>query len=140
MLLIVLSIYLFCLLKDFLMSNSCDFGVFSIAFETSRKEARICKQEFEEVKKRRYELFSRCFEHASIAIDRIYKKLCRNTSAQVCCVQGLSLKGLSGCFVTQNKAALLVSKDSLSPKDENYRNRLQKFRVREGIGNKPKYA
>uniref|UniRef100_A0A8C9MI29 Structural maintenance of chromosomes 1B n=1 Tax=Serinus canaria TaxID=9135 RepID=A0A8C9MI29_SERCA len=52
------------------------------AFENSRKEARICKQEFEEVKKRRYELFSRCFEHASIAIDRIYKKLCRNSSAQ----------------------------------------------------------
>ncbi|XP_038009200.1 structural maintenance of chromosomes protein 1B isoform X2 [Motacilla alba alba] len=53
------------------------------AFENSRKEARICKQEFEEVKKRRYDLFSRCFEHASIAIDRIYKKLCRNSSAQV---------------------------------------------------------
>ncbi|NXG21323.1 SMC1B protein, partial [Grallaria varia] len=52
------------------------------AFESSRKEARICKQEFEEVKKRRYELFSRCFEHASIAIDRIYKQLCRNSSAQ----------------------------------------------------------
>uniref|UniRef100_A0A8C3NR33 Structural maintenance of chromosomes protein n=1 Tax=Cyanoderma ruficeps TaxID=181631 RepID=A0A8C3NR33_9PASS len=52
------------------------------AFEASRKEARICKQEFEEVKKRRYELFSQCFEHASIAIDRIYKKLCRNNSAQ----------------------------------------------------------
>ncbi|NXI07465.1 SMC1B protein, partial [Irena cyanogastra] len=52
------------------------------AFETSRQEARKCKQEFEEVKKRRYELFSRCFEHASIAIDRIYKKLCRNSSAQ----------------------------------------------------------
>ncbi|CAN8212728.1 unnamed protein product [Coccothraustes coccothraustes] len=52
------------------------------AFENSRKEARICKQEFEEVKKRRYELFSRCFEHASIAIDKIYKKLCRNSSAQ----------------------------------------------------------
>ncbi|XP_066040434.1 structural maintenance of chromosomes protein 1B isoform X1 [Chamaea fasciata] len=52
------------------------------AFESSRKEARICKQEFEEVKKRRYELFSQCFEHASIAIDRIYKKLCRNSSAQ----------------------------------------------------------
>ncbi|XP_053799275.1 structural maintenance of chromosomes protein 1B isoform X2 [Vidua chalybeata] len=52
------------------------------AFETSRKEARICKQEFEEVKKRRYDLFSQCFEHASIAIDRIYKKLCRNSSAQ----------------------------------------------------------
>ncbi|KAL2309734.1 hypothetical protein Nmel_005958 [Mimus melanotis] len=52
------------------------------AFEASRKEARICKQEFEEVKKRRYELFTRCFEHASIAIDRIYKRLCRNSSAQ----------------------------------------------------------
>ncbi|NXJ89906.1 SMC1B protein, partial [Corythaixoides concolor] len=52
------------------------------AFETSRKEARICKQEFEQVKKRRYELFSRCFEHASVAIDQIYKKICRNSSAQ----------------------------------------------------------
>ncbi|NWU84979.1 SMC1B protein, partial [Onychorhynchus coronatus] len=52
------------------------------AFESSRKEARTCKQEFEEVKRRRYELFSRCFEHASIAIDRIYKRLCRTTSAQ----------------------------------------------------------
>uniref|UniRef100_A0A672U0J1 Structural maintenance of chromosomes protein n=1 Tax=Strigops habroptila TaxID=2489341 RepID=A0A672U0J1_STRHB len=52
------------------------------AFETSRKKARTCKQEFEQVKKKRYELFSRCFEHASIAIDQIYKKLCRNSSAQ----------------------------------------------------------
>ncbi|XP_057282882.1 structural maintenance of chromosomes protein 1B isoform X1 [Pezoporus wallicus] len=52
------------------------------AFETSRKEARTCKQEFEQVKRRRYELFSRCFEHASVAIDQIYKKLCRNSSAQ----------------------------------------------------------
>uniref|UniRef100_A0A8C3TN99 Structural maintenance of chromosomes protein n=1 Tax=Catharus ustulatus TaxID=91951 RepID=A0A8C3TN99_CATUS len=52
------------------------------AFENSRKEARICKREFVEVKKRRYELFARCFEHASVAIDRIYKRLCRNSSAQ----------------------------------------------------------
>uniref|UniRef100_A0A8B9NHE0 Structural maintenance of chromosomes protein n=1 Tax=Accipiter nisus TaxID=211598 RepID=A0A8B9NHE0_9AVES len=52
------------------------------AFETSRKEARTCKKEFEQVKKKRYELFSQCFEHASIAIDQIYKKLCRNSSAQ----------------------------------------------------------
>ncbi|NXW62343.1 SMC1B protein, partial [Eurystomus gularis] len=52
------------------------------AFETSRKEARTCKQEFEQVKKKRYELFSRCFEHASVAIDQIYKKLCRNSTAQ----------------------------------------------------------
>ncbi|XP_069719730.1 structural maintenance of chromosomes protein 1B [Phaenicophaeus curvirostris] len=52
------------------------------AFETSRKEARTCKQEFEDVKKKRYELFSQCFEHASVAVDQIYKKLCRNHSAQ----------------------------------------------------------
>lgn len=54
-----------------------------LAFEASRKEARICRQEFEQVKKRRYNLFSQCFEHVSVAIDQIYKKLCRNNSAQV---------------------------------------------------------
>ncbi|MEE6477608.1 hypothetical protein FKM82_011568 [Ascaphus truei] len=52
------------------------------AFEASRKKARLCRQQFEQVKHRRYELFSQCFEHVSIAIDQIYKKLCRNASAQ----------------------------------------------------------
>ncbi|XP_074083392.1 LOW QUALITY PROTEIN: structural maintenance of chromosomes protein 1B [Macrotis lagotis] len=52
------------------------------AFEASRKEARICRQEFEQVKRRRYDLFSQCFEHVSVSIDQIYKKLCRNNSAQ----------------------------------------------------------
>ncbi|KAM4675747.1 structural maintenance of chromosomes protein 1B-like [Discoglossus pictus] len=52
------------------------------AFEASRRKARLCRQEFEQVKQRRYELFSQCFEHVCIAIDHIYKKLCRNTSAQ----------------------------------------------------------
>ncbi|XP_078250289.1 structural maintenance of chromosomes protein 1B isoform X4 [Pogona vitticeps] len=52
------------------------------AFEAHRKEARLCRQEFEKVKKRRYERFSQCFEHVSVAIDQIYKKLCRNSSAQ----------------------------------------------------------
>nr|KAF6497850.1 structural maintenance of chromosomes 1B [Rousettus aegyptiacus] len=52
------------------------------AFEASRKEARICRQEFEQVKKKRYDLFSQCFEHVSVSIDQIYKKLCRNNSAQ----------------------------------------------------------
>ncbi|XP_010001319.1 PREDICTED: structural maintenance of chromosomes protein 1B [Chaetura pelagica] len=52
------------------------------AFETSRKEARARKQEFEQVKKKRCELFNQCFEHASVAIDQIYKKLCRSSSAQ----------------------------------------------------------
>ncbi|XP_069483788.1 structural maintenance of chromosomes protein 1B [Ambystoma mexicanum] len=52
------------------------------AFEASRRKARVCRQEFEHVKKRRYEMFSQCFEHVSVAIDQIYKKLCRNSSAQ----------------------------------------------------------
>ncbi|ETE63401.1 Structural maintenance of chromosomes protein 1B, partial [Ophiophagus hannah] len=52
------------------------------AFEVHRKEARFCRQEFEKVKKKRYERFSQCFEHVSVAIDQIYKKLCRNNSAQ----------------------------------------------------------
>ncbi|KAM8778575.1 structural maintenance of chromosomes protein 1B isoform 1-T1 [Rhynchonycteris naso] len=52
------------------------------AFEASRKEARMCRQEFEQVKKRRYDIFSQCFEHISVSIDQIYKKLCRNNSAQ----------------------------------------------------------
>ncbi|KYO44783.1 structural maintenance of chromosomes protein 1A isoform B [Alligator mississippiensis] len=52
------------------------------AFEASRKEARLCRHGFEQVKKRRYELFRKCFEHVSVAIDQIYKKLCRNSSAQ----------------------------------------------------------
>ncbi|XP_026963743.1 structural maintenance of chromosomes protein 1B isoform X1 [Sagmatias obliquidens] len=58
------------------------FQEYTDAFEASRKEARICRQEFEQVKKRRYNLFSQCFEHVSVAIDQIYKKLCRNNSAQ----------------------------------------------------------
>ncbi|KAM6151562.1 structural maintenance of chromosomes protein 1B-like [Rhynchocyon petersi] len=52
------------------------------ALETSRREARICKQEFEQVKKRRHDLFSQCFEHVLISVDQIYKKICRNSSAQ----------------------------------------------------------
>ncbi|KAM3924841.1 structural maintenance of chromosomes protein 1B [Leptodactylus fuscus] len=52
------------------------------AFEASRRKASLCRREFEQVKLRRYELFSQCFEHVSVAIDEIYKKLCRNASAQ----------------------------------------------------------
>ncbi|XP_077122745.1 structural maintenance of chromosomes protein 1B isoform X2 [Ranitomeya variabilis] len=52
------------------------------AFEASRKKAILCRKQYEQVKQRRYELFSQCFEHVSVAIDEIYKKLCRNASAQ----------------------------------------------------------
>ncbi|XP_006878026.1 PREDICTED: structural maintenance of chromosomes protein 1B-like [Chrysochloris asiatica] len=52
------------------------------AFEANRNEARICRQQFEQVKRRRYDLFNQCFEHVSVSVDQIYKKLCRNSSAQ----------------------------------------------------------
>ncbi|KAJ8262036.1 hypothetical protein GJAV_G00161360 [Gymnothorax javanicus] len=52
------------------------------AFETSTKVARKCSQEFEQIKAKRFHLFSHCFEHVSVVIDQIYKELCRNSSAQ----------------------------------------------------------
>uniref|UniRef100_A0A665WP46 Structural maintenance of chromosomes protein 1B-like n=1 Tax=Echeneis naucrates TaxID=173247 RepID=A0A665WP46_ECHNA len=41
-----------------------------------------CSQEFEQIKAQRFQLFSQCFEHVSVIIDRIYKRICRNSSAQ----------------------------------------------------------
>uniref|UniRef100_A0A8C2PYE7 Structural maintenance of chromosomes 1B n=1 Tax=Cyprinus carpio TaxID=7962 RepID=A0A8C2PYE7_CYPCA len=52
------------------------------AFETSTHTTKKCSQEFEQVKSKRFHLFSQCFEHVSVVIDQIYKKLCRNASAQ----------------------------------------------------------
>ncbi|KAL0155631.1 hypothetical protein M9458_049894, partial [Cirrhinus mrigala] len=51
-------------------------------FETSTHATKKCSQEFEQVKSKRFHLFSKCFEHVSVVIDQIYKKLCRNASAQ----------------------------------------------------------
>uniref|UniRef100_A0A8C5PN20 Structural maintenance of chromosomes protein n=1 Tax=Leptobrachium leishanense TaxID=445787 RepID=A0A8C5PN20_9ANUR len=67
---------------DKLRVASNKFQETSEAFEASRMKARTSCQEFEQVKQRRYELFSKCFEHVSVAINQIYKKLCRNPSAQ----------------------------------------------------------
>ncbi|KAK2495042.1 hypothetical protein MC885_005428, partial [Smutsia gigantea] len=52
------------------------------ALKASRKEASMLRQEFEQVKKRRYDLFSQCFEYISVSVDQIYKKLCGDNSAQ----------------------------------------------------------
>ncbi|KAM8893216.1 structural maintenance of chromosomes protein 1B [Spinachia spinachia] len=52
------------------------------AFDVSARAARKCSQEFEQVKARRFSLFSRCFEHVCVVIDQIYKRMCRNSSAQ----------------------------------------------------------
>ncbi|XP_074533996.1 structural maintenance of chromosomes protein 1B [Halichoeres trimaculatus] len=51
-------------------------------FDASTKAARKCSQEFELVKALRFHLFSQCFEHVSVVIDQIYKRICRNNSAQ----------------------------------------------------------
>ena len=47
-----------------------------------QKKAKQAKQNFERIKKERYDLFSKCFEHVSNTIDAIYKQLTRNQSAQ----------------------------------------------------------
>ncbi|XP_008293032.1 structural maintenance of chromosomes protein 1B [Stegastes partitus] len=52
------------------------------AFDASTRAARKCSQEFEQVKAQRFQLFSKCFEHVSVVIDQIYKRICRNSSAQ----------------------------------------------------------
>ncbi|XP_070827903.1 structural maintenance of chromosomes protein 1B [Chaetodon trifascialis] len=52
------------------------------AFEASTRAARNCSQEFEQVKSQRFHLFSQCFDHVSVVIDQIYKRICRNSSAQ----------------------------------------------------------
>ncbi|CAN2389511.1 Structural maintenance of chromosomes [Pristimantis euphronides] len=65
-----------------LKNVSDKFQETSDAYEASRRKASLCRKEFEQVKQRRFDLFSQCFQHVSIAIDEIYKKLCRNASAQ----------------------------------------------------------
>uniref|UniRef100_A0A3P8QSD5 Structural maintenance of chromosomes protein n=1 Tax=Astatotilapia calliptera TaxID=8154 RepID=A0A3P8QSD5_ASTCA len=52
------------------------------AFEASTKAARKCNQEFQQVRSQRLHLFSQCFEHVSVIIDQVYKRICRNNSAQ----------------------------------------------------------
>uniref|UniRef100_A0A3B3VB07 Structural maintenance of chromosomes protein n=1 Tax=Poecilia latipinna TaxID=48699 RepID=A0A3B3VB07_9TELE len=52
------------------------------AFDASTRAARRCNQEFEQVKAQRFQLFSQCFEHVMLVIDHIYKRICRNRSAQ----------------------------------------------------------
>uniref|UniRef100_A0A4W3J1J9 Structural maintenance of chromosomes 1B n=1 Tax=Callorhinchus milii TaxID=7868 RepID=A0A4W3J1J9_CALMI len=52
------------------------------AFTASGKKARICRQDFDTIKKKRCDRFNQCFEYVSVKIDLIYKMMCRNTSAQ----------------------------------------------------------
>uniref|UniRef100_A0A3B3ZYL3 Structural maintenance of chromosomes protein n=1 Tax=Periophthalmus magnuspinnatus TaxID=409849 RepID=A0A3B3ZYL3_9GOBI len=43
---------------------------------------RRCSLEFEAVKSQRCQLFTHCFEHVSVKVDEVYKRICRNKSAQ----------------------------------------------------------
>uniref|UniRef100_A0A3Q4B2Z1 SMC hinge domain-containing protein n=1 Tax=Mola mola TaxID=94237 RepID=A0A3Q4B2Z1_MOLML len=64
------------------IADSAFFHYVYSAFDASTKTARKYSQEFDQVKSQRIHLFSKCFEHVSVVIDQIYKRLCRNSSAQ----------------------------------------------------------
>ncbi|XP_022082517.1 structural maintenance of chromosomes protein 1A-like [Acanthaster planci] len=52
------------------------------SFEAARRRAKKAKQNFEVIRKERFDRFNSCFEHVSTRIDEIYKALSRNQSAQ----------------------------------------------------------
>uniref|UniRef100_A0A3B3ZYL8 Structural maintenance of chromosomes protein n=1 Tax=Periophthalmus magnuspinnatus TaxID=409849 RepID=A0A3B3ZYL8_9GOBI len=52
------------------------------AFNASSRVTRRCSLEFEAVKSQRCQLFTHCFEHVSVKVDEVYKRICRNKSAQ----------------------------------------------------------
>ena len=49
-------------------------------FEDARKRAKRAKDDFQEVKEKRFELFSKAFSHISEQIGPIYKDLTRDVS------------------------------------------------------------
>ncbi|KAL2080887.1 hypothetical protein ACEWY4_022740 [Coilia grayii] len=51
-------------------------------FDESTSIARHRCHEFEQVKVKRFRLFSQCFEQVCVSVDQIYKRMCRNNSAQ----------------------------------------------------------
>ncbi|XP_070559327.1 structural maintenance of chromosomes protein 1A-like [Ptychodera flava] len=58
------------------------FQVTSDEFEQARRRAKKAKQNFEIIRKERFDRFNSCFEHVATRIDEIYKALSRNQSAQ----------------------------------------------------------
>ncbi|NP_001098324.1 meiosis-specific cohesin subunit SMC1 beta [Oryzias latipes] len=49
---------------------------------SQHQSSKKCSLEFEQVKAQRFHRFSRCLEHVSVVIDQIYKRICKNSSAQ----------------------------------------------------------
>lgn len=50
------------------------------AFEDARKKAKKAKDDFQDVKDQRFELFNKAFSHISDQIGSIYKELTRSSS------------------------------------------------------------
>ncbi|XP_029697016.1 structural maintenance of chromosomes 1B isoform X2 [Takifugu rubripes] len=86
------------------------------AFDASTRVVRKCSQEFEQVKFQRCQRFNKCFEHVSVVIDQIYKRLCRNSSAQAILSADNPdepfLGGINYCCVAPGKR--FTSMDNLS--------------------------
>uniref|UniRef100_A0A3B3HWV7 Structural maintenance of chromosomes 1B n=1 Tax=Oryzias latipes TaxID=8090 RepID=A0A3B3HWV7_ORYLA len=86
------------------------------AFDLSTKAARKCSLEFEQVKAQRFHRFSRCLEHVSVVIDQIYKRICKNSSAQAIltaeCADEPYLGGINYNCVAPGKR--FMSMDNLS--------------------------
>ncbi|KAE8234045.1 hypothetical protein CF326_g913 [Tilletia indica] len=61
-------------------------------FERSRKETRDAREEFNQVKKRRCELFNKAYKHISERIDKVYKALTAGKAAPMGGVAYLSLE------------------------------------------------
>lgn len=61
-------------------------------FERNRADAKKAKDEFEEVKRKRHELFSKAFKHISKQIDKIYKELTKTPTFPLGGTASLSLE------------------------------------------------
>lgn len=61
-------------------------------FEKNRADAKKAKDQFEQVKRKRHELFSQAFKHISTIIDQIYKELTRTATFPLGGTASLSLE------------------------------------------------
>ncbi|CAF1354411.1 unnamed protein product, partial [Didymodactylos carnosus] len=60
------------------------FDATNAEFERARNHAKKARQNFERIKKERYERFNSLYEHVSNCIDEIYKQLTNSQAAVAC--------------------------------------------------------
>lgn len=87
------AIEYFAEVKDKLKNTDTDF-------EEKKKEAKAVNAKFEEVRRKRHELFMRAFEHISECIDGIYKDLTRSQSFPLGGTAYLSLENSDDPFLS----------------------------------------